>query len=172
MGGYTWSNSFATPRLGADFTYASGDHDPNDNKRQTFDLLFGALHKFYGMMDVTGLRNTISPSVNATVQPTKRLSIRADFFAYWLADGNDLSYSEAGKGRTLNGYGIKPDNNNFFGTEVDCVINYVATASISLQAGYSHFFPGDYVKQSVDSVPANGGRKDANYFYLMSTFRF
>jgi hypothetical protein len=41
-----------------------------------------------------------------------------------------------------------------------------------VQAGYSHFFVGDYVKQSVDSVPANGGAVDADYFYMMGTFHF
>jgi hypothetical protein len=77
-----------------------------------------------------------------------------------------------GKGRTLNGYGIKPGNSSFFGSEIDFVANWVATSFLSLQAGYSHFFTGDYIRQSVNSVAANGGAVDADYFYAMTTLRF
>jgi hypothetical protein len=59
-----------------------------------------------------------------------------------------------------------------FGSEIDLVVNYAATAFLTFQAGYSHFFLGDYVRQSVDSVPTNGGTVDADYVYVMTTFRF
>ena len=35
-----------------------------------------------------------------------------------------------------------------------------------LQFGYGHFFVGDYIKQSAESVPANGGTADANWVYV------
>jgi hypothetical protein len=172
MGGYTWANTVGRPRFGLDFTYGSGDSNPNDGKHETFDLLFGAAHKFYGIMDVTGLRNTINPSVNFSIQPMKKLSLRADYLMYWLADTHDLSYAEVGKGRTLNGYGIHPAFSSFFGSEVDLVANYAATSWLSVQAGYSHFFVGDYIRQSVNSVSANGGTVDADYFYMLAKFNF
>ncbi len=172
MGGYTWTNAFGMPRVGLDYTYGSGDSNPTDNKHGTFDLLFGAAHKFYGIMDVTGIRNTHNPGVNFTLKPHKKLNLRLDYLAFWLADTHDLTYAEVGKGRTLNGYGIKPGNSSFFGSEIDFIANWAATSFLSLQAGYSHFFPGDYVKQSVASVPANGGAVAADYFYAMTTLKF
>jgi hypothetical protein len=74
MGGYTWTNAFGLPRVGLDYTYGSGDSNPADNKHQTFDLLFGAAHKFYGIMDVTGIRNTHNPGVNFILKPLKQLT--------------------------------------------------------------------------------------------------
>lgn len=171
-GGYTWRQACGTPRLGLDFTYGSGDSSTNDNRHETFDLLFGAAHKFYGIMDVTGLRNTISPSINFTVTPLRRLTLRTDYFLYWLADTHDLSYAEAGKGRTANGYGVHPEFSSYFGSEVDVVATYAVAHCLNLQAGYSHFFVGDYVTQSVNSVPANGGAVDADFFYLQTKFVF
>lgn len=172
LGGYTWSNTIGSPRVGIDFTYGSGDSNPNDNKHGTFDLLFGAAHKFYGIMDVTGLRNTISPSINFSLKPVEHLTLRTDYFLYWLADVNDLSYTEVGKGRTASGYGIHPGFSSHLGSEIDLVANYAAASWLNLQAGYSHFFVGDYIRQSVESVPANGGAVDADYFYVQTKFNF
>ncbi len=172
VGGYTWENAAWKPRVGVDFTYGSGDHNPKDNTHQTFDLLFGSTHKFYGIMDVTGLRNTLSPSVNLVFHPLQKLSVKMDYFWFWLADTHDLSYSENGPGRTLHGYGIHPEYNSYFGSEVDIVANYTVTSFLSFQAGYSHFFVGDYVRQSLAPIPANGGAVGADYYYLMATLNF
>ncbi|MFO1501731.1 MAG: alginate export family protein [Verrucomicrobiota bacterium] len=172
MGGYTWTNAPGLPRVGLDFTYGSGDSDPTDSQHETFDLLFGAAHKYYGIMDVTGLRNTISPSLNLTLRPIKKVTLRLDYFLYWLADTHDLAYAEVGKGRTVNGYGVHPNFNQFFGSEIDLVANYALTPYLNLQAGYSHFFVGDYVRQSVSSVAANGGAVDADFLYVQAKFNF
>lgn len=61
---------------------------------------------------------------------------------------------------------------SFFGSEVDLVANYAATSWLSVQARYSHFFVGDYIRQSVNNVAANGGTVDANYFYMLAKFNF
>jgi len=43
---------------------------------------------------------------------------------------------------------------------------------LNFQAGYGHFFIGDYIKQSVGSVPANGGAVDADFVHVQTTFNF
>jgi hypothetical protein len=63
-------------------------------------------------------------------------------------------------------------NVNQGGSEVDLVVDYAARSFLNFQSGYSHFFVGDYVRQSMHSAPVNGGTVDANYFYLMMKFRF
>ena len=37
-----------------------------------------------------------------------------------------------------------------------------------LEAGYGHFFRGDYVKQSLSAI----GSQDANWFYIQAVFNF
>jgi hypothetical protein len=170
--GYTWTNFTFRPRFGAGYTYASGDRNFNDNKYHTFDPLFGTNHRLYGFMDLFGLRNIHNPSVSMIVKPWKPVSLRMDCLAFWLADSHDLLYPESGAGRLGNGYGRNPQFNSFVGTELDILASYQPVSWGELQCGYGHFFTGKYIRQSVNSVPANGGATDANWIYLQAKFTF
>jgi hypothetical protein len=170
--GRTWKNAWGSPRVGVGYTFGSGDGNPADGKVETFELLFGTNHRLYGQADVVGLRNMHSPSVNVSVKPLKTLTVRAEFLLFWLADGNDFFYPESGAGRAANGYGRNPQFGRYVGSELDIVANYAATKWLNVQAGFGHFFVGDYIKQSVGSVPANGGAVDSNWFYLQGVVNF
>jgi hypothetical protein len=170
--GHTWKDAWGSPRVGVGYTFGSGDSNATDGKQETFELLFGTNHRLYGAADVVGLRNMHSPSVNFSVKPMKTLTVRAEFLLFWLADGNDFLYPESGAGRAANGYGRNPQFSQFVGSEFDIIVNYAATKWLSVQAGYGHFFVGDYIKQSVGSIPANGGAVDSNWFYLQGVLNF
>ena len=170
--GYSWSEAWGTPRVGAEYTYASGDHNAADNKYETFEPLFGTNHKLYGFMDLFGLRNLHNPSVTLSLKPAKQLSLRADYLLFWLADGNDSLYPESGSARSGNGYGRKPQLDHFVGSEVDFIASYQPAAWAEFQFGYGHFFVGDYIKQSAGGVPANGGATDADWVYVQTKITF
>jgi len=68
------------------------------------------------------------------------------------------------------GYGINPNYSSFVGTELDVIAGYAVTRFAQLEAGYGHFFVGDYIQQSL-SNPALGS-KDANYVYLQAIVNF
>lgn len=172
VGGYTWTEASGVPRLGMEYTYGSGDSDPTDNQHETFDLLFGTNHKLYGLMDLVGLRNIHNPSVSFSIKPMKNLSLKADYLLFWLAETSDSFYPEGGGARNRNGYGINPGLSGFVGSELDMVANYAFKPWLSFQAGYGHFFAGDYIRQSVGRVPANGGSTDADWVYLQTTVSF
>jgi hypothetical protein len=55
---------------------------------------------------------------------------------------------------------------------VDIVATYTPTPWANLQAGYGHFFAGDYIRDTAALVPANGGAVGAHWFYLQATLRF
>lgn len=61
-GGYTCAKTFGTPRLGLEYNFSSGDHDPTDGKNETLDNLFPTNHKHYGYMDFLGWRNIHQPT--------------------------------------------------------------------------------------------------------------
>lgn len=170
--GYTWTKVFGSPQVGIGYTYASGDRDPNDGKNETFDLLFGTNHRPYGVMDLWGLRNIHSPRLVASLAPTKKLSLSAEYHVLWLADTQDFFFSESAAGRNANGYGRNPQFDSFVGSELDLVATYSLGRFGDLQAGYGHFFVGDYIKQSVSSVSANGHAEDADWVYLQIRFNF
>ncbi len=170
--GYTWAKAFGSPRLGVGYTYASGDDSPNDGKTQTFEPLFGTNHKFYGLMDLWGLRNIQSGRVTASLKPVKPLTLTAEYHLLWLADTADFFYPESGSGRSGNGYGRNAQFDSFVGSEFNLLATYTPVSYVDLQLGYGHFFVGDYIRQSVNSAPANGGAQDADWFYAQIRFNF
>ncbi|HWX18905.1 MAG TPA: alginate export family protein [Candidatus Binatia bacterium] len=174
--GYTFGELWATPRLGVEFDYGSGDSNANDGTHGTFDNLFPTNHKFYGMMDLVSLQNIQDAGVSLTLKPTRRLSVAFMGNALWLADTHDNFYTVAGAARggiaatPGNGYGINPGYNSFLGTEFSAVAGLAVSRSLQLEAGYGHFFSGNYVQQTW-AAPGFGSR-DADFSYLQVNFTF
>jgi len=176
QGGYTFTNLSITPRLGLEYSHASGDSNPNDNKHQTFDSLFPTYHKYYGYMNFVSLQNIHDVRAIFQCKPQPRVSLALEGHGFWLADTHDNFYSVNGSPRGgLNptpgtGYGINPSYGNFVGGELDLIAGWAVTRFAQLEAGYGHFFTGDYIRQSLSS-PAFGN-KDADWLYLQLNVNF
>jgi hypothetical protein len=171
-GGYTWKSAWGTPRLGLGYEFGSGDSDPNDGRNQTFENYFGTNHRFYGSMDLFCQRNMQIPRIVASVKPAAGLNLAAEVLLFWMVDTQDLLYPESGSGRSANGYGRHPGFDSFVGSEIDLVATYSIKKLGDVQLGYGHFFVGDYIKQSVGTVPANGGAVDAHWVYVQARINF
>jgi len=167
-GGYSWKQSCATPRVGLEYNFASGDSDPTDNRHGTFENLFPTNHKFYGFMDFVSWQNIHNVRFTASAKPHKQLTLTADCHLFWLADTSDSFYQVNGAPRTTGGYGIKPGNDSFVGTELDAVATWAIKPYANAQLGYGHFFRGNYVKQSLGA----GGSADADFVYVQVLFNF
>lgn len=170
--GYTLRDAWARPRVALGYDYASGDSDGSDGDHETFEPLFGTNHSFYGVMDLVGLRNLNSPRISFSVKPAKGLTLSVDYLLFWLADTSDSFYPESGSARSGNGYGKNPQFSSFTGSELDIVAKYAFNTATEFQVGYGHFFPGDYIKSSVGSVPKNGGATGADWLYVQAVFNF
>ncbi len=173
--GYTFASDYS-PRVGVEFNYASGDKNPNDNTHGTFDTLFPTTHAVVGIMDMYSLQNIEDLRINFSLKPTKKFTAFTSFRGVWLATPADAFYlanQTARTGGTVgghNGYALNPSYSRFVGTELDLVLTYNFTSYAQVQGGYSHFFVGDYVK---DSLSAPGfGSVDADYVYLQTTLKF
>ena len=165
-----------TPRLGLEYNYSSGDRDPNDNKHETFDNLFPTNHKSYGYMDFVSWQNIHDLRLASSIKPAKPLTLSLDYHAFWLADVHDSFYTVGGARRgglsptSGNGFGINPGYNSYLGSEVDFIVSYTPKPFALLQAGYGHFFVGDYVTSSLAALP--GGATDADFLYGQFTLNF
>jgi hypothetical protein len=178
QGGYTFADAWATPRLGVEYDYGSGDSDVTDGKHETFENLFPTNHKFYGYMDFVSLQNIHDVRAIFQLKPTPRMSVAIEGHGFWLANTHDNFYNVGGAPRggatlasnvgTGTGYGVNPSYNSFVGTEVDVIAGYALTRFAQLEAGYGHFFVGDYIRSSLAAV----GSQDANYVYLQATVNF
>jgi hypothetical protein len=168
VGGHTWSETPSAPRLGAEFNYASGGNTAG-GKHGTFDDLFPSNHGLYGIMDFFSLQNMRDVRLGGSVTPWKQLTLRLDGHGFWLANTDDYFYLGNGAPRTTGGYGIHPGYSSFVGSELDMVATYALTRFAWIEAGYGHFFVGDYVKQS---LAGHGGAADGNYGYAQLYFNF
>ncbi|MEY5024623.1 MAG: hypothetical protein RLZZ244_151 [Verrucomicrobiota bacterium] len=153
------------PRVFFDYNYGSGDRDPNDGKVQTFQNLFPTNHKWYGFIDAFSWQNIHNPQVTLQISPTNKTTLRVDHHAFWLAQTDDAWYRANGvaRVRTLNATARAADR--YVGQELDLTAIWKLNRNFSLQAGYSHFFSGTYVRQT-------GKRADADFAYLMTNLAF
>jgi hypothetical protein len=171
--GYTFKTKM-TPRLGLEYNFGSGDSNKADNKHETFDNLYPTNHKFYGYMDMVSLQNINDLRFMSSIKPLPRLTLNADYHAFWLADTHDNFYNVNGARRGGTGatpgttYGINPGYDNFVGSELDLVATYAIAPQALLEIGYGHFFRGDYIKSSL-RVP---GSEDANWVYASLVLSF
>lgn len=174
MGGYTFAKVTTAPRLGLEYNYSTGDSDPTDDRHQTLDNLFPTNHKFYGYMDLFSWQNVHNPRVNLTLKPAKGLSLTVDYHLFWLADTADYFYQASGSARRGGAPGAGYDRNqghdSFVGSEIDVIATYTFKTYGTLQAGYGHFFVGDYVEQSLSSPTY--GSSDADWFYAQAVINF
>ena len=160
--GHTWGDMAWKPRLGLEYSYASGDSDATDGKTSTFQNLFPTNHLYYGYMDLFAWQNLHNPAAHFSVQPSKSLKASLDYHAFWLADTSDSWYRA---NITSTARPITRNASSFAGTELDITLVWKAHKHLEVQAGYSHFFAGDYLK-------ASGSNDDADFAYLMMTLTY
>lgn len=157
--GYNWLDSAWKPRLGLEYSYASGDGNAADGKTGTFQNLFPTNHLYYGYMDLFAWQNLHNPAIHFSVQPTKSLKLMLDYHGFWLADTNDAWYRS---NITTQVRPATPGASSFVGSEIDFTVVWKAHKNLEVQAGYSHFFAGDFVRDT-------GAHDDADFAYLMLT---
>ena len=151
--GYTWKESSFAPRLGVEYSYASGDNDPTDNRHNTFVQLYPTGHLFYGFADFASLQNLHNFRLRSSILATPRLRLAAEGHFKWLDSANDNFYNVAGLPRggittqaaaaQGTGYGINPNAGSFVGTELDLIATWQANKYLVLEAAYCRFFRGD-----------------------------
>ena len=74
-----------TPHVTAEYNYASGDADPADGIRGTFDQLYPTAHDKYGLADQVGWRNIHHVRIGFDITPIKATPITVNYHSYWLA---------------------------------------------------------------------------------------
>jgi hypothetical protein len=169
--GYNWELVPWTPRLAVEYNYASGDDNAGDGKSGSFMNLFPTNHKFYGYMDVFSWKNMQNTAITLTAKPNTKITLRADYHAFWLADTGDALYRANGVTQVRSVNAAARNADTFVGTEFDFTANYAYTKYLNFLVGYSHFFAGDYLKEtqntaSAVNAPIVPAGDDADFFYF------
>lgn len=150
-----------SPRFWVGADYASGDDTPGDGDVETFNQLFPLGHAFFGAQDLIGRQNLIAATLGASVRPITKLLLSAEVLSFWRASTDDAVYNAGGG--VLRAGGASDEAH--VGIEVDLIATYTVDAHTQIQAGYAHFFAGDFIEGS-------GPGKDIDWFYIQVSYRF
>ena len=148
--------------LKTEYAYASGDRDPTDGKVQTFDALYGYRFKYYGRQNAMGWQNAHIGMAGLSLSPLEALSINLDGFVYLKDKRRDAWYAADGRAIRRDTTGRA---DNFVGGEVDFYVIYTLWKRLKLQAHVSHFFAGDFVRDT-----GRGSDRTALIFLARLTF--
>ena len=162
--GFTFDASWL-PRLGAGYSFGSGDGDPTDQDVETFQNLFPTNHKFYGQMDVFSWQNLHDLEVSLKAQPLKTVSLKAEFHGFWLATTDDAWYRANGVAQVRPLNAVARNADSYAGSEIDLTATWNVNKHLQVEGGYSHFFAGDYLSDT-------GAADDADFGYIQAKLTF
>lgn len=162
--GYTFDNAWR-PRVALGYSFATGDEHPGDGDVETFQNLFPTNHKFYGQADFFSWQNVHDLELDFKVQPIKSVTVRADYHAFFQVTNEDSWYRANGTATVRPLTTAARNADKYEGSEVDFLVTWAATKNVTLEGGYSHFFAGQYLKDT-------GAHDDANFGYLQATITF
>ncbi|MFA5059407.1 MAG: alginate export family protein [Candidatus Omnitrophota bacterium] len=157
-----FSQTFWKPKASFSYDEASGDKDPNDSVSNTFVPLYQSTHSPYGLMDLFRWQNIRNPEVSVVLSPTEKLRFTPQVDLFWLQSKYDSWVNSSG---TVIRSKTGGDRNYFVGTEWSLRANYDLSKNIKLEAGYAHFSPGGYAKDT-------GADDSADWFYSQIAYKF
>ncbi len=161
-GGYTFAPLGLKPRFALGLNLASGDENPADARKQTFNQLFPTAHPFLGWADQVGRQNARELEAQLSFAPHRRIVAKLHGFKFLLADKHDALYNAPGAATRRDATGAA---GNEVGTEVDAEVICNFNAHLKLQLGYVRFMPGEFIKKT-------GPSKNHSLFYVMAPFTF
>ena len=160
--GITLPTKHLHPRIALEYNYASGDANPKDGHRGTFDQLYATGHDKYGMDDQVGWKNIRNARLSFETKPAKKWTAVAKYDAWWLADPHDGLYNAASTlvVRVANG-----SAGRFVGQELDSFVAYNFSKQFQFGGGFGHIFPGTFLKNATQG-------QSYNFPYATSTLVF
>ncbi len=140
---YTFQDAPLRPQLGMKANVISGDRDPNDPDLQTFNALFPK-GKYFGEAGLIGPTNlfNLHPSLNLDLGSGWTLGTAVIF--YWRESLHDGVYGTSGN--LLRAAG--DSRSRYIGTQADVVLGWEVSRQMSLEAAYSVFRPGDFIRDT------------------------
>jgi hypothetical protein len=149
-------------RLTGEYNYASGDTDPADGVRGSFDQLYPTPHDKYGLADQIGWTNMHHARAGFEVTPLRNLPVAANYHSWWLAERRDALYTagSAPLARVAAGAASR-----HVGQEIDVQVSRPLFPQLQVAAGYAHIVPGAFLTQATPGA-------SYSHPYVMVTYVF
>ena len=157
---YNFKQVMAKPRISVEYSYGSGDSNPNDNDHETFDGAFGARDKMYGRMNLMHWKNLRDAQLNLEIKPKKWLYIKTEFHKFRLAEKKDAWYLNPKAYCDKTG-----SSSDELGKEFDIVGRINLPKGNQIQLGFGHFWPGEFARKKAS-------HKASNWVFLQWQYKF
>lgn len=149
-------------KLIGEYNYASGDADPADGVRGTFDHLYPTPHDKYGLADQIGWKNIRHARVGFDFSPHRGWPVTTSYHSWWVNEKRDAVYTAGGAPLARVAAGAL---HSHVGQEIDVQVSRALLPSLQIAGGYAHIFPGGFLKEATPGA-------SYNYPYVMVTYVF
>jgi hypothetical protein len=110
---------------------------------------------------VEELKAQIGASGGVSLVPVRNLTLSQQHYFFWRASDRDALYSKAGAV-------LRPGGGTtarYVGAEIDLLANYAFISHLLGYAGYSRFFPGEFIHRT-------GPSRDSDFLYGALQYTF
>ena len=114
--------------------------------------LFGAIDSKYGWMNIFAWRNLQDYQMTVSAKATDAIDVLLDYHFFPLDKARDAWYYGNGRPQRHDPTGAAGTE---LGHEIDLIVKYKWSDHYRLRAGYSHFFPGDFIRRTGPSPAAD-----------------
>ncbi|MBZ5586096.1 MAG: alginate export family protein, partial [Acidobacteriia bacterium] len=160
IAGYTFQSPRLRPRIFVKYDFASGDANPADGVRGTFDQLYPNIHDHHGLADQVAWQNLKSVRAGFRASLRRNWILAAAYNDWWLADAKDGFYNASGVIVVRDPKGI---SGSHIGREYDLQASYRYNRNLELGAGIGHIRSGELL------VRSNRARS-YTYPYIMANY--
>lgn len=142
IAGYTVQNLRPRTRVFSEYDFASGDSNPADGRRGTFDQLYPNVHDHLGLADQFARQNLKAVRSGARVWLRRNWTLAGTWNDYWLASATDALYNSSG---TIVARDAKGASGKHIAEEYDLETSYRVNRDLELGAGLGRVLPGEFL---------------------------
>jgi hypothetical protein len=150
-------------RAAGEYNVASGDADPADGRRGTFDQLYPTPHDKYGLADQVGWRNVHHARAGVELTRFPGVPVTVNYHSWWLVERRDGLYTAGGAPLARIAAGAPARH---VGQEVDLQVSRAITPQIQVAAGYAHIFTGAFLEAATPGASYSHPYAMVTYVFL------
>lgn len=142
IAGYTFQSVRLNPRVFVKYDFASGDRNPMDATRGTFDQLYPNIHDHHGLADQVAWQNLKSVRAGARAAIRPNWIVAAAYNDWWLASATDAFYNASGSAVARD---PKGRSGTHIGREYDVQTSYRPNLHLEFGVGLGYIRSGDFL---------------------------
>ncbi|MCL4402743.1 MAG: alginate export family protein, partial [Acidobacteria bacterium] len=142
IAGYTMESAPLKPRVFVKYDFASGDRNPGDGVRGTFDQLYPNIHDHHGLADIVAWQNLAAARAGIRASLKSNWIVALTYNDWWLANPRDAFYSASGAPVARDRTGR---SGRHIGREYDAQTSFRLNRNLELGSGIAYIRSGEFL---------------------------